>query len=157
MAGAEGLAGLDLDRQVVGPHLVAVMGAVDEKAAGADRLEGSKDVGHPVLVGQFLAQDFGSKPLDRRFGGYAGCKTVRVIVGAGGVDVDRDFEDLPGLIDLDDGERRAVILEGGFEAVVEHVRRALAGDGREAGLRHQDETLSPASIGSAAGSGSPGP
>ena len=39
LAGAEGAAGVDLERDGAGGTLVAMRGRVDEEAAGADRLQ----------------------------------------------------------------------------------------------------------------------
>src|SRR6185437_8352 len=50
MAGAEGEASLDLDADVAQGHPVAIMRAVDEEAAGSDRLEPGERIGDPILL-----------------------------------------------------------------------------------------------------------
>ena len=59
MPGAEGEPGLDLDADVAGPQLVAVMRAMDEEPPGANRLQPRQRVGDPVLL-------FGEAELDQR-------------------------------------------------------------------------------------------
>ena len=51
MAGAEGERRFDLDADMVDRNLVAVVGAVHEKAPGAHGGEAGKSVLHPVLFG----------------------------------------------------------------------------------------------------------
>ena len=50
MAGAEGEPRLDLDADVVGADLGAIVRAMDEKPPGADRLETGKRIGDPVAL-----------------------------------------------------------------------------------------------------------
>ena len=50
MAGAEGEPGLDLDRDVVRADARAVVGPVDEKAPGPNRLEAGERIGDPVAL-----------------------------------------------------------------------------------------------------------
>ena len=50
VAGPEGERGLDLDAEVVRMHACAVVRAVDEKAAGAHRLQSFQALTHPVGV-----------------------------------------------------------------------------------------------------------
>ncbi len=52
VAGAESLARLDFDGDVIGPALVAVVRAVDQEAAGAHRLEAFKRLRDPVGLRQ---------------------------------------------------------------------------------------------------------
>ena len=53
VAGAEGLAGLDLDGDVVRLHLAAVVWPVHQEAAGAHRLQPFEALRHPVGLRQF--------------------------------------------------------------------------------------------------------
>ena len=50
MAGAEGKRRLDLDGEVVPPHLMTVMAAMDEEAARPHRLQPLERGAHPILL-----------------------------------------------------------------------------------------------------------
>ncbi len=109
MAGAEGKPGLDLDGEVAGAAPVAIMRAVDQKAAGADRLQALQRLRHPVDVWQDFAADRGVDPGFVQQGAQALLRGVRM------VDVKRDLLDAARLVDIDDRDRIAVLLECCFE------------------------------------------
>ncbi len=50
VAGAKGERGRNLDADIVDPHRIAVMRAMDEHAAGADGLQAIERGGDPVLL-----------------------------------------------------------------------------------------------------------
>jgi hypothetical protein len=54
VAGAEGLAGIDLDPDPAGGEAAASMAAVDDEAAGGDRLQTIQSGGDPVGFGQLF-------------------------------------------------------------------------------------------------------
>ena len=110
MAGAEGKPGLDLDGEVAGAAAVAIMRAVDQKAPGADRLQALQRLRHPVDVWQDLAADRGVDPGFVQQGAQALLRGVCIAVG-----VERDLLDAARLVDIDDRDRIAVLLECRFE------------------------------------------
>ena len=57
MAGAEGQPRLDLDGEVAGAAPAAVVRAMHQEPAGADRLQPLQRLGDPVDVGQRFAAD----------------------------------------------------------------------------------------------------
>ena len=68
MSGAEGQRRLDLDADAVEGNAGAVVRAVHDEAAGADRLQPREAFGHPIFrVDSLEAQRFGGGRPGRRF------------------------------------------------------------------------------------------
>ena len=119
MAGPEGQARLDLDRQVAHLSPPPVMCAVHEEAPGAHRFQPLQRTRHPVDVGHRfpLDDDVGADPGDDP--GEPPFDRGVVVEG-----VERDLVDAGSLVDLDEGERQPVLLEGGVECGIERLRLA---------------------------------
>ena len=114
MAGAKCLGGLDLDRQVVCAHLVAVMRAMDQEPAGTHRFQALERSGNPVDVGQGLGFDRDLCAGARHHGAHARPRVVQ----SGLVDVELDTVQAGCLVDLGDGDHMAVELEFDAETVI---------------------------------------
>jgi hypothetical protein len=102
---------------------------MDEEAPRADRLQALQRTGDPVDVAQFLARELDlcaclpHEFTDARFG------RVQIVL-----DIDGDFVEALLLVDREDGERIAVILEGHFHQRVEPFGHRLVGGEMDAGL-----------------------
>ncbi len=107
MAGAEGLGGVDLDGAFAGPHALAIVRAVDDEPAGADRRQAFQRFRHPVDVRQVLDPDVGAGKdrLDERAELFT---EDRLLVGLA---VDGGLPDVLTLVDLHGGQGTAVLLE----------------------------------------------
>ena len=83
-----------------------------EEAPGAYRLQPLQRARHPIDVGQRFAFDqerCAGRPMRRRISASARPSSSVA-------DIERDFVDIRGLIDFEDGQRKAVVLEGGSSA-----------------------------------------
>ena len=134
MAGAERQSRLDLDRDLAAAALGAVVRAVDEEAPGMHGLQPFQRARHPVYVGQGF-------PFDRARHGkagknrlHAGLYSVDIVLG-----VERNLVYVAVLVDLQNGDRQAVLLEGGVECGKDAIGLALAGGDVKPGLGHRDQ------------------
>ncbi|MNL37510.1 hypothetical protein D3C87_1596590 [compost metagenome] len=126
VAGAEGLAGLDLDGDLAGADLVAVMGAVHDEAAGAYRRQTFERLGDPVDIRQHFT-------LDDKVREIVGERFPQPLVHTllvGRHHVDRGFPDVTLLVDFRRADGKILFAED-FAHAVEHGFRLLLGGGDE--------------------------
>ena len=87
VTGPEGEGGLNFDADIVGPHVRAIVRAVNNKAAHAHRFEAGKALRNPVGCGD----RFDTERLRRRFAGHKLDESAQSGLVGGGAKMDRDL------------------------------------------------------------------
>lgn len=132
MPGAEGLTRIDLDRQIIHPHLVAVMATMHDETPGPYRFKPFQRHGDPVGLGNDFLFDG-----EIRIGVGDRFDEARAnVVFVGSHQVDRGFPYVFALIDLLRRQRDVLLAEGDGQKIEDVLGLALGGAHIQADFTH---------------------